>query len=287
MPTLGSASLSKWIKALVYSRSSKGKTFGAGTFPRPNFIDFDGGIRTLTSPDFINKHGFKKDLLYEQFPEPNLNSRGVPTKATAFDRACEYFDACMKQSATWTSLQTGEKMQVGRDMFDTWVIDTGTSMSTLALFKSIVLLGGTFKGVSSGTLNEALTHGLIFPKIQDYGSERSLVEQFIGMLYSTNKHVLFLCHEKELVDKDGTQTGVVPLLTGKGVEAVQALFDEVWHLDVKPVGPEKKRLLMTRTNGIISAKTRAGYPDEMEWDYSAIAKEHEKLVNLQKQGVTK
>lgn len=283
MPTLGQGKLTKHIKALVYSRSGLGKTFGAGSWPRPNFIDCDSGVKVLANPEFIKRYGFRPTIMYEQFKERNLNSRGVPTQHNAFDDVCRYFDACMKTTPNEWRSHDGTKMMVGRELFDTWVVDTGTSLSGFALFKSVVLLGGTFKGVSSGTLEEALKHGLIFPKIQDYGSERSLVEQFIAMLYDTDKNLLFLCHEKELTDKQGDPIGIVPLLTGKGVEAISALFDDVWNLRVRKKGPDTERYLQTRTDGVRSAKSRAGYPDGMLWDYEVIAQEHEKLLNLQKE----
>lgn len=283
VPTLGQGKLTKNIKSMIYSMSGLGKTFGAGGWPRPNFMDFDGGIATLTNPDFIAKYGPKPNLLYEHFPERSKNSRGVPTQANAFDDACRYFDACMKsQPNEWRSFD-GTKTMVGRDLFDTWVVDTGTSLSATALTKAIILLGGTFQGVKSATQEQALSHGLVFPKIQDYGSERSLVEQFIAMIYDTDKHFLFLCHEKEITDKQGDPIARVPLLTGKGVEAISALFDEVWNLRARPKGPDTVRYLLTRTDSIRSAKSRAGYPNEMVWEYEVIAKEHEKLLNLQKE----
>lgn len=248
----------KYIKALVYGRSKVGKTFGAGTFPRPVFLDCDSGIATLASNDFINKHGFKGDIEYEQFAERGLNSRGVPQTANAFDDVCRYFDKMMKPDR--------------RDTFDTWVVDTGTSLSQFAMNKAIVLLGGSFKGVSSQTLSEALTHGLVFPKIQDYGSERSLVEQFIGMLYATEKNFLFLCHEKEITDKDGNPVLTVPLLTGKGVEAISALFDEVWNVRTKPVGSERVVYIQTKTDGVRMCGSRTGVPTGTPWEYDAIKK---------------
>lgn len=283
MPTLGQGKLGERIKILAYSRSGVGKTFGAGTFPRPNFIDCDKGIGVLSNPDFIKKHGWKPEILYEQFSEQSLNSRGVPLKANAFDDVCRYFDACMSSGTDWRNMKTGEKTRVGRDMFDTWVVDTGTSLSQFALNKAIVLLGGTFQGVSSGTLQQAVTHGLVFPKIQDYGSERSLVEQFIGMLYDTDKHFLFLCHEKEITDKEGNPIAITPLLTGKGVEAISALFDEVWNIRARKVGAETIRVCQTRTDGVRSAKSRAGYPNEMPWEYEKINVEHQKLLTLQRE----
>jgi hypothetical protein len=229
MPTLGAKPPSKYLQALVYARSKVGKTFGAGSFPRPAFIDCDGGISALASEDFIKRYGWRPEIEYEQFKEKNLNTRGVPQSANAFDDACRYFDKL-----------NGKEM---RDKWDTLVVDTGTSLSAFALFKAIVLLGGTFKGVSSSTLSEALSHGLVFPKIQDYGSERSMVEQFIGMCYGLDKNFLFLCHEKELSDEKGNTTAITPLLTGKGVEAISALFDEVWNVRVKRQGPETIRYL--------------------------------------------
>jgi len=283
MPTLGQGKLGKHVKSMIFSLSGQGKTFGAGSWPRPNFMDFDGGIGTLTNPDFVAKYGRRPDIMYDHFFERNKNSRGVPTTANAFDDSCRYFDACMKAQVTdWTSYD-GTKMKVGRDLFDTWVVDTGTSLSAAAITKAIILLGGSFEGVKSSTQSSALAHGLVFPKIQDYGSERSLVEQFIAMLYSTDKNFLFLCHEKEITDKQGDPIMRVPLLTGKGVEAISALFDEVWNLQAKREGPGYVRKLQTRPDGIRSAKSRAGYPDGMLYEYEVIAKEHEKLLNLQKE----
>lgn len=92
LKTLGEYIASSKIKALVYGRSKVGKTFGAGTFPRPCFMDFDSGIATLTGADFIKKHGVKKDVIYEQFHERGLTARGVPQTANAFDDGCRFFD---------------------------------------------------------------------------------------------------------------------------------------------------------------------------------------------------
>lgn len=246
------------IKALVYGRSKIGKTFGAGTFPRPVFIDCDSGIATLTSPDFVREHGVRGEIEYEQFAEQGLNSRGVPQSHNAFDDVCRFFDKMMKPDK--------------RDTFDTWVVDTGTSLSAFAMNKAIVLLGGAFKGVTSATQAEALKHGLVFPKIQDYGSERSMVEQFIAMLYQTDKNFLFLCHEKELTDKEGNPIMTTPLLTGKGVEAICAMFDEVWNVRAKRVGPETVRYLQTKADGIRMVGSRTGIPDGTKWSYDAVKK---------------
>ena len=39
------------LKVLVYGESGTGKTLFAGTFPKPLFFDFDGGMLTLRGKD--------------------------------------------------------------------------------------------------------------------------------------------------------------------------------------------------------------------------------------------
>lgn len=272
MKTLGEYVLANRIKALVYGRSKVGKTFGAGTFPRCCWIDCDSGIGTLAGKDFTDKYGLKKDIIYEQFKEKNVDARGVPKSANAFDDACRFFDEMVKPANI--------------NKFDTWVVDTGTSLSEFVLNKAIVLLGGVYKGISSATHSEALKHGLVFPKIQDYGSERSMVEQFIGMVKDTDKNVLFLCHEKEIRDKDGDLIGITPLLTGKGVEAVSAMFDEVWNVRVKKQGAETIRYLQTQPDGVRQCGSRMGLPNGTVWSYDTIQAELEKIRNNKPQEKT-
>lgn len=292
MPTIAELNASDKIKALVYGPSKRGKTFGALTFPRVNFIDLDGGLRTAVGLDFIRTHGLPKDMQFDTFLDTQRDKYGVVTKPQAFDKATEYFEACMKPGSNnpWTSPYNGKSYKVGRDTFDTWVIDTGTTLSEAAASKAIWLLnqdkntGGQLKGVKSETHGEALKHGLIVMKQQDYGSERSLVEQFVGRVMTADKHVIFLCHEKELSDETGNVKGVVPLLTGKGVESVCLMFDEIWHVEIKGVSVQKKdasgkivgaeviqqRILRTHETAGYKCGTRLGIPNETPWDWQSI-----------------
>lgn len=273
MTTLNERRPGRYIKALVYGQSKVGKTFGAATFPRPCFIDCDNGIATVTSPEFIKQFGWKGDLEYESFVENGLNSRGVPQTHNAFDDVCRYFDTMMKAG--------------NRDKFDTWVVDTGTSLSAFAMNKALVLLSGQLKGAKSDTLAEGLKTGLIAPKKQDYGSERSMVEQFIGMVYDTDKHFLFLCHDKEIWDSKGeTIDGIVPLLTGRGVQAISALFDEVWNVRARKEGLKTIRYLQTQTDGVRMAGSRTGIPDGILWTYPEISKALSSNITWSQQHVT-
>ena len=240
------------IQALVYGKSGVGKTFGALSFPRPVVMDFDKGIATARNPVFVERYGIR-DIEYEQFAEKKIAKSGVPLDHNAFDDACRYFDK-------WMEIP---------DEFDTWIIDSGTTLSQAAMNKAIVLLGGTtFKGLSK-THQHAKATGLVHPRIQDYGSERSMVEQFIQMVKDSDKNFLFLCHEKEIYEGD-VPVGVAPLLTGKSVEAVQLMFDEVWNLRVTGALNNKARKLMTDTDGIRAAKTRYGIPTDQPFDYDTI-----------------
>lgn len=260
-------SLKDWVpgdvfQCLVVSPFKGGKTWGAGTFPRPNFMDFDRGIDTLRNPAWVSKYGMR-DIQYEQFREKNVNAQGVITSHNAFDDACRYFDKCMK---------AGE-----RDKFDSWVIDSGSSLSDFAANKAMFLMGADAVGQKSFTHKQALLTGLVVPKQQDYAAERSMVEQFIDMILSSGKHVAFLCHEKVLTDDQGNMKSIVPLLTGKSQEVVPSKFSEVYHLILKRKGLEISRELQTQPDMIRRCGSRIGIPNGIPWEWDAIQAELKKI----------
>jgi AAA domain-containing protein len=256
------------LKALIIGPYKIGKSWGAGTWPRPNFMDFDHGISLFRNPEFVKKYGLR-DIQYQQFSEKNLDSRGVVKTHNAFDDACRYFDECMKPGR--------------RDSFDTWVVDSGTTMSECASNKAIILLGG--KELSSKPLSfthqAALKTGLVQPRIQDFGAERSMVEQFIDMVRDTDKHFVFICHEKQIMNEAEVVTDVVPLLTGKSATAVPLKFEEVWFLRVKKDGPNTIRYLQTHADTVRRCGTHLGIPDGTSWEWDAIQSEVGKIRSEQ------
>ena len=282
MPTLDSWKPGDVVQCLVVSLFKGGKTWGAGTFPRPNFIDADFGIDTLRNPAWVEKYGLRS-VMYEQFKELSRNNKGVVTTHNGFDDACRYFDTCMSATTkTWT--YNGKTMSVNRDMFDTWVVDSGSSLSQLAANKAIVLLGtDAFAGAKSNTHQQALNFGLVAEKKQDYGAERSMIEQFIGMVKDSGKHVVFLCHEKVLTDDAGNVRGIVPLLTGKSVQVVPSMFHEVYHLIVKKSGPNIVRELQTQPDLIRQCGSRIGVPNGTSWEWDALSGVIEKIRREQAQ----
>lgn len=258
----------KSMHVLSFGISKVGKTFGAGSFPHPCWLNFDpGGIETLVSPEFIKAYGFR-NIPYEDFYETQF--KGAIVKAhTAYDNACKFFDEMMAPGK--------------RDSFETWVIDSATMLGEFSQNKAVILLGSKEYHNQSSTQEQALKYGLLVPKIQDYGAERSLVEQFIDMVVSTDKHVVCICHEKEQMDKEGNLIGIVPLLTGKSAEAVPLKFSEVYNIrrkaapeivNGKPTGRVSYTpVCQTAADGLRKVGSRNGVADSTPWNYIAILAE--------------
>jgi hypothetical protein len=255
MPNLNDWQPNEPIQVLVYGKAKLGKTFGALSFPRPVVLDFDDGIATGRSPEFIAKYGLRGDIEYQSFHEKGKRINGVLTQHNAFDDACRYFDSWMQPAKVNT--------------FDTWIIDSGTTLSERAMTKAIIVLGMGSKPLSQ-TQSNATATGVISAKLQDYGSERSLVEQFVQMVLDSRKNVVMLCHEKEVTDDQGNVLEYVPLLTGQSAERVPLKFDEVYNLRGKKVGMEFVRYLQTVPDGLRKVGSRYGVPNETKWDYTAL-----------------
>lgn len=257
-------------QVLVFGEYKTGKTWGALTFPRPVVMDFDKGMATARNPEFIRKYGMK-EIFYQTFSDDSV--KGIVTKHTAFDDACKYFDQWMKSKGKW------KNYNVGRDMFDTWIIDSGTTLGEFAQNKAIIVMSSMNL---SKTLSQGVSHGLIVPKIQDYGSERSLVEQFIRMVMDSGKNVVLICHEKKITSDGGTVTDIVPLLTGKSAVSVPLMFDEVYNLRTKKSGNDVIRYLQTTPIANRQVGSRYGIPNETEWCWEALKKEVDRIHAIQK-----
>lgn len=257
MPSTADLIIDDKIKVLIFGEYKSGKTWGALTFPRPNVIDFDHGISTLLNPEFVKQYGVKQVQYFQ--PVRNLDSKGVPKDYNAFDAACKYFDDWMVAGK--------------REQFDTWVVDSATTLIDTGTDKAIMLLGSsTFKGAGSQTYNEAKSSGLVVPKKQDYGAERSMTEQFVRMILDSGKHVVLICHERINSTDDGTTTSIGPLLTGKSQQDIPIMFNEVYRLVTKPVGLETKRLLQTAPIGHVKVGSRLGVSTDTEWNYESLSK---------------
>ncbi len=273
MPPATDLLLNHKLNMLVFGRYKMGKTEGAATFPRPNFICCDpDGLETVLSPGFKTRHPNVRleDVHYEYFTETKRDARGVNTQHEAYDNACRYFDACMK-GGKWKSAN-GKEYTVGPDLFDTWVLDSATTLITLAMNKAVQLLGDpSFAGKAlSNTFKAAQFRGLIVPKQQDFGAERSLTEQFVYMLRTSGKHCVVLCHERENTNEAGQVDEIVPLLTGQSVERIPLMFSNVCRLVAEKEGPNLKRFLKVANAGVAKVGSRLEIPDGTEWNWDAV-----------------
>ncbi len=269
MPLISEWKPSEPIIVLVFGHIKIGKTWGACTFPRPVMFDFDNGAATARNPDFVKKYG-QRWMFFETFVDTKVDARGVVKQHTAYDLACMFFDEWMKPKGRWTS--EGKSYEVGRDMFDTFIIDSGTTLSTVASNKGIMVLGA--EGLSK-TYKSAQASGIVIPKMQDFGAERSLVEQFIRMVKDSGKNVVLLAHEKEIYEGEGNDAKlveIVPLFTGQSAQRVPLMFDEVYNLRAKMQGPNVVRYLQTQPDGLRKCGSRYGIPNETVWEYDTFKK---------------
>lgn len=277
MPTLGDKQHDGKFRCMAFAPFKSGKTAGALTFPRPNVIDFDRGTDVVLAPWWKDKYKIDpKSIMYEQFQERDLTSAGVPKTHNAFDDATKYFEACMSSKTIDWKSPDGKISPVNVDMFDTWVIDSGTTLGEAARNKAIVLLGGsnafTTKALSQ-THKGAIGSGLIHMKMQDYGAERSLVEQFVDRVLASGKHVVLLCHAKDEYEGNGDDSkivGRIPLLTGQSAERIPLKFNEVYWVELQKEGPVTNCLVRTSADTLIKRGSRMGLTDKTHWDWKSI-----------------
>ena len=276
MPSLASYRRSNKLQALVFGGYKSGKTAGAATFPNSVIIDCDKGIGTLTNPN-LARFGYEKKVVhYEQFKDAERTNRGVVTKHTAFDNVCKYFDEWMKPAGKWPN-PDGTVTDTGRDKFETWIIDSGTTLGDYAKAKAIILLGGTDFSAKplSHTHAAAVRTGMIVPKLQDFGAERSMLEQFIDMLLDSDKHVVLLSHEREQWEGEPPNEKIVaitPMFTGQSAERIPLKFEEVWNLRVMKEGTGWRRYLQTEADGLRKCGSRLGLPDKTPFEFEVISK---------------
>jgi hypothetical protein len=256
------------VIVLPYGHFRVGKTFGAATFPRPCFLDFDRGLATLHNPEFLRQYGLVK-FQSRSFWERDYSGPVVQTH-NAYDDACKFFD---------------EMMAVGkRDSFDTWVVDSCTTLSEYSQHKGAILLGTKDYGERSNSHKLAMKFKFMVPVIQDFGAERSLVEQFVDMVLSSGKHCVFICHEKEIRDKQGAMVAIAPMLTGQSAEAVPLRIDEVYNIqaskgethynkDTHIITQDWLRVCQTTPDGLRRVGSRNGVPDGIPWNYQSVLAE--------------
>lgn len=255
MPNLQDKDLSiqvPTIVAILMSLPGGGKTTLGGTFPGPNIMDFDGKVGALLNPYFLRTYGRRK-ILYEHFFEKKRNELGMPLDHNAFDDACRYFDTWMKPGK--------------REQFQTWIVDSGTTLSEVARNKAVFVLGAANR---SKTLDFSKKHGIAVMEQADWGAERSLVEQFIRMVKDSGKNVLINVHEKEIVNSNGVTLAVKPSFTGQSADLIPAMFPDVWYLRTTIRDNRRMRILFGQPTGLHTIRSELGLDEVLEPNYERI-----------------
>lgn len=262
MPKVSELPPLQYLRVGLIAPSGAGKTWLAGTFPRPAFIDTDRGVRTLINPAFRAAYP-GVDPIYEQFDDERDPKTGLFKSATGF----------------WNVIEQVNKWADDPEI-ETIVQDSATSFSELCLHVGLELNNQGAKPKSytlrtAQSKDHAKGGGALMPVIQDYGAEMNLFEQFMDQFVGLPKNIVVICHEREDKDKDsGAITRIDPLLTGAKLRAkFGKWFDEVWGLEIiGSASNRRRRLLTSSTNIRTSLKSRLGLPSEIDDpDYGKIA----------------
>lgn len=243
--------------ALIYGESKSGKTWLIGTLgDRTLIIDLENGRgkETIESPMFKRVIGTYHPK-YVRIVE-DTNAFDIPEFATAYDRTYEILDYAFKNLL---------------DTFDHLVIDNLTAFRRYAILKALDVNKATSKSRTRDDIVEKLN--AILPAIQDYGTEMSLVSQFVDQCLSAcrkfNKNLFVLSHQRVYLEKpkraDGKPllnepplvTKIRPAVTGQSFpDDITSMFNNVWYTAVYGVGGNAQYKLHLAGDGRFVAGTR-------------------------------
>lgn len=236
---------------MEYGPAKTGKTlFMASAGARTLFINNGAGMETLKSPLCRAKYPDAANMLFVTIEE-QLDDRGNPVKAAAFDMMSDAIDMGLQEYG---------------DQFDTICIDDSTAARRHAMYKGLEINKGTGK---SKTLDDVLKYEVVMPAVQDFGIEMNLILQFlvgtIELCKKHKKHLIVGAHERHTLkkaEKIGDQPTIMrirPGFTGQTLpDDIGGLWDVLTHTEA--VGGGSNTIYRHRFNGdeIIQAGVRYG-----------------------------
>lgn len=251
---LNSSIIGERSKYLSFGEMGSGKTFAAGTMPGRIYVLCIGGgneVITLMSPDFKQKHPEKNGLITWDSVKESLGKRGIFTKPTGYDAACDLLDV---------ALELDRKEEV---LFDSLVVDGSTGLRGFAMNKSMQITYDTAKTADKTSLKKMQEHGIVTPRDNDYFGEQSLIWKFVNWCFSLDKHFNLITHvwkesKTDRASRESTVTKRQPAFTGKQRDSIPTLFDNVWYFETS--GGKRSTVYEARTQGdeVVQARTRVG-----------------------------
>jgi hypothetical protein len=265
-------------KIVIVSKPGVGKTWWAGTWPKPTVLNVDpGGARTyLKRPDIFG---------HVEFHDYSEDNKRFPT---AFNKVTTH---ALEIANEWK--KTGESYE------RTLVLDSMSFLSKLALNKAKPWYSSTKR---TKAVKEQIEHHQRVPDTLDYRVAMSFIEDFLGELCAINPlRLIVTCHEYQLYDKvilpDGSSEmgevkEILPSVIGQLRERLGAYFDEVWLMTAEKLankeGNRKRTIHVLPTLKFASKSRWEGiFPPSLEANADEIirqVKEHfKKLTQENKQ----
>lgn len=180
-------------RVLLYGASGSGKTYLAGTFPSPVFIDLDDGMTTLMASDIE---------YYTVDTKPTLDKDAITILGAK---------SAAKDNGYLKTIALLEHFLNTLDSSSTLVLDSLSIFTDYALEHTLSLA------------NQKT------PRIQDWGAAQKLIESTISAFRDAKCHIVVIAHEEFTKDEESGVISWLPMTIGKLRSKLPLYFDEVYH----------------------------------------------------------
>lgn len=226
-----------WPSILMYGPAGCGKTALLSQAKNCYIFDFDDGMRTAAVLDDKFKeqrHQCEFDIYKEENP---LNPKR--------------WLAAEKKINELAQLSANNKLP-----YDCICIDSFSGLCMAIRYHCMNLTGDPFAK----------------PQIQHWGTMINIVEKVLTILRSLKCLLIVAAHEMA-IEVSGTHLIRPMSMTEKhGMNKMMWLFDEVWHMKVRPAGPNKhKYLVSTHSTDAIAARTRSNMQSDVDFTEIGLA----------------
>tara|TARA_R110002153_G_scaffold274298_2_gene448207 strand:- start:27902 stop:28690 length:789 start_codon:yes stop_codon:yes gene_type:complete len=238
MPALSAHQSATTTKMLLIGDPGSGKTGALASLARAGYnlriLDCDNGLDILANILADDAEAMAR-VSYITCTDKYKSIGGkicVPAP-TAWSKACSALDNWKTDTESFGAIETwGEK--------DILIIDSLTLLSQQALAQ-VLALNSRPQGP---------------PQIQDWGIGMSAIEGLLGKLYSeaVSCNVILTAHIT-YIGEDADRVGYASTLGNKLPPKVGRYFNAVLRAFVRGSGPTAKRLIATRSQGVVALKT--------------------------------